>query len=101
MCALKSAGELSGFTISARERPVPREKLRKPDLLEAGRVVRRTARSIRPWFVAIKRAALKSLSFLVELFRRDVAMKQFSCATKPFFVFGADIRKQRVVIKSS
>jgi hypothetical protein len=32
-------------------------------------------------------AALKSLSYLAELFRRDVSMKQFSAATKPFSVF--------------
>jgi len=46
----------------------------------------------------VERAVLKSLSFLVELFRRDVPMKQISCPTKPFSVFGADIRKQHQAI---
>jgi hypothetical protein len=34
----------------------------------------------------------------LKLFRPSAATKQFSCATKPFFAFHADIRKHRLVI---
>jgi hypothetical protein len=39
------------------------------------------------WAAQLKDPALKSLSYLARLFRRDVSMKQFSAATKPFSVF--------------
>jgi hypothetical protein len=41
---------------------------------------------------------LKSLNFLIRLFLHDIPTKQFSSATKPFFRFGADTRKQRLAI---
>jgi hypothetical protein len=41
---------------------------------------------------------LKSLNFLVHCFVETGATKQFSWATKPFSAFGADIRKQPLVI---
>jgi hypothetical protein len=34
-----------------------------------------------------------------ELFRRAAATTQFSGATKPFFAFGAELWKRRMVIK--
>jgi hypothetical protein len=35
------------------------------------------------------------------MFRPAAAMKQFSCATKPFSAFGAERRKRRMVIKTT
>ncbi|MBI5319270.1 hypothetical protein [Bradyrhizobium sp.] len=43
--------------------------------------------------------ALKSKGFLAQCFVAAAATKQFSPATKPFSACGADIRKQRLVIK--
>jgi hypothetical protein len=42
---------------------------------------------------------LKSLGFLPQCFVGTAATKQFSSVTKPFSAFGADIRKQHLVIK--
>lgn len=43
--------------------------------------------------------ALKSKSFFAPCFVAAAATKQFSPVTKPFSACGADIRKQRLVIK--
>jgi hypothetical protein len=39
------------------------------------------------------------IGLLAALFRPALATKQFSGATKPFFAFGAEFRKRRMVIK--
>jgi hypothetical protein len=38
------------------------------------------------------------IEFFRPLFRPEGPMKQFSCLTKPFSVFGADVQKQPTVI---
>jgi hypothetical protein len=43
--------------------------------------------------------SIEIIGFLAELFRPASATKQFSGATKPFFAFGAELRKRRMVIK--
>jgi hypothetical protein len=48
---------------------------------------------------ALKSTLLKSLSFIVQMFRQTVPTKQFSQATKPFSASGADIRKQQLAIQ--
>src|SRR6267142_1307907 len=44
-------------------------------------------------------AAAEFIEFFPPLFRAIETTKQFSCATKPFSVFGADVRKQPTVIR--
>jgi hypothetical protein len=44
-------------------------------------------------------AAAEFIEFFPPLFRAIESTKQFSCATKPFSVFGADVRKQPTVIR--
>ncbi|WP_426434159.1 hypothetical protein [Bradyrhizobium genosp. P] len=46
-------------------------------------------------------APLKSLGFFWSMFRQAVAHETILDATKPFFTFGAELRKRHVVIKSS
>jgi hypothetical protein len=41
---------------------------------------------------------IEIIEFFVRLFRRGSTTKQIPGATKPFPAFGADIRKQRIVI---
>src|SRR5260370_12304261 len=43
--------------------------------------------------------SIEIIWFLATLFRPALATKQFSGATKPFFAFGAELRKRRMVIK--
>jgi hypothetical protein len=45
------------------------------------------------------RISLKSLIFLKDYFFRLWATTQFSSTTKPFFAFGAELRKRCMVIK--
>jgi hypothetical protein len=44
---------------------------------------------------------IEIIEFFAQLFRRGSTTKQNSGATKPFPAFGADIRKQRMVIHSA
>jgi hypothetical protein len=44
---------------------------------------------------------IEIIEFFARLFRRPSTTKQISGATKPFPAFGADIRKQRMVINSA
>jgi hypothetical protein len=41
------------------------------------------------------------IGFSAALFRRAAAAKQFSRTTKPFFAFGAELRKRSMVITSA
>jgi hypothetical protein len=42
---------------------------------------------------------IEIIEAFTRLFLPAAATKQFSCATKPFFAFGAELRKRRMVIK--
>jgi hypothetical protein len=44
-------------------------------------------------------AATEFIEFFRPLFRPEAPTKQFCCLTKPFSVFGADVRKQPTVIR--
>jgi hypothetical protein len=44
-------------------------------------------------------AAAEFIEFFPPLFRAIEPTKHFSCATKPFSLFGADVRKQPTVIR--
>lgn len=48
-----------------------------------------------------QRAAAEFIEFFWLMFRQEGLTKQFASATKPFFAFGADIRKQPMVITLS
>jgi hypothetical protein len=49
--------------------------------------------------IASKGVAAEFIESFRPMFRPIGLTKQFSCATKPFFVFGADVRKQPTVIR--
>jgi hypothetical protein len=94
MCVVKSAAAVSGSTFPSRATCLKRKIKGNADG-EAGRPGVALHRESSPQqgpgeraFIPVSKiTSLKSLSFLVQMFRRPIPTKQFSQATKPFFVF--------------
>ena len=91
-CSTESAGPRLRFIRSASERGRPRPWKRG----QSGPNGRLAVFSL---ILSSEGVVAEFIEFFRPLFRPEGPTKQFSCATKPFSVFGADVRKQPTVIR--